>query len=167
MYTYIMTRAGTVASPFATAPQSALTEPFWTALEQQVLAIQRCDGCATWRWTPQLCCPRCLSERCTWTPASGHGELYSYTVVRRSADAARFPVPYVLAIVRLDEGPHLLTTLVDCDEAEITIGQPVEVAFRRTPDGVMVYPFVPCAAPGDAPSSRDRIRDHRQAEEVS
>lgn len=146
MYTYTMTLAGTVASPFATPPQSAMTEPFWTALEQQILTIQRCDDCATWRWTPQLCCPRCLSERFTWTAASGQGELYSYTVVRRSADPSRFPVPYLLAIVRLDEGPHLLTTLVDCDEAEVAIGQRVVVTFRRNPDGVMVYPFVPAAS---------------------
>jgi len=134
-----------------------MTEPFWTALERHTFVLQRCDDCAAWRWTPQLCCPRCLSERYTWTPASGQGELYSSTVVRRSSDPIRFPAPYLLAIVRLDEGPHLLTTLVDCDEDDVAIGQRVAVAFRRTREGFMAYPFVPCPD-GAAAGSTDGCR---------
>jgi len=120
-----------------------LTEPFWEGTRRGELRVQRCRGCDHWRWTPLLACPRCWSEDCEWAPTAGQGSIYSFTVVHRPVDPARFPSPYVLAIVELDEGPRMLTNIVDCPPNEVEIGMRVAVRFERIDDEISVYPFAP------------------------
>ena len=127
----------------ATTP---LTDPFWEGTRVGELRVQRCASCGHWRWTPQLACPRCWSEEAEWRATSGRGELYSFTVIHRPVDPSRFEAPYVLAIVRLDEGPHLLTNLVECPLDEIRVGMRVAVRFERIDDAFVVYPFAPVQA---------------------
>ncbi len=103
--------------------------------------MQRCGVCGQWRWPPQLACPECLSEAGGWEATGGTGTLYSYSVVHRGVDRARFPGRYVLAIVELDEGVHLLTNLVDCAPDDIAIGARVRVVFQALDDEHTVYPF--------------------------
>jgi uncharacterized OB-fold protein len=117
------------------------TEPFWQATAQRRLVVQRCEACGRWRWPPQLACPECLSESATWDDTSGTGTLYSYSVVHRGVDRARFPGTYVLAIVELDEGVHLLTNLVDCNPSALAIGARVHVVYQPLDDDFTVYPF--------------------------
>jgi hypothetical protein len=120
------------------------TEPFWEGTRRGVLLVQRCRACGDWRWTPQLACPRCWSEDAEWAETRGRGTVYSYTaVVHRAVDPARFRTPYVLAVVQLDEGPHLLTNIVECDPDAVHIDMPVAVRFERLDDEFVVYPFAP------------------------
>ena len=70
----------------------------------------------------------------TYTEVSGHGTVYSFTVVRRGAGPFRDAAPYVLAMVRLDEGPILMTNLVEVDWATVSIGQAVVVVFDPVDD---------------------------------
>ena len=70
----------------------------------------------------------------TYTEVSGHGTVYSFTVVRRGAGPFRDAAPYVLAMVRLDEGPIVMTNLVDVDWATVSIGQAVVVVFEPVDD---------------------------------
>ena len=86
------------------------------------------------------------SEEAEWRPTSGRGELYSFTVIHRPVDPARFEQPYALAIVRLDEGPYVLTNLVECPLDRIRIGMRVAVRFERIDDDFTVYPFAPVEA---------------------
>jgi len=68
--------------------------------------------------------------------------VYSYTIVHRAATPAFEPdLPYVLAVVELDEGPLMLTTIEACEPDEVAVGAAVEVAFRDLTDEVTVYPF--------------------------
>jgi hypothetical protein len=128
---------------------SRLSQVFWDGTRQGLLLLQRCGECGRFRWTPQLACPACLSERFEWRPASGRGTLYSYTIVHRAVDPTAFHVPYVLAVVRLEEGPHMLTNVVDCPPAALRIGMPLEVRLERIDDELTVYPFAPApTAPG-------------------
>ncbi len=82
-----------------------------------------------------------------WEPyiLSGRGEIYSFTVLRQSADGFVDLTPYPLAMVRLNEGPLVVAQLTDCEEAELSIGQPVEMVTRRLKDtgedGVLVYGY--------------------------
>ena len=120
-----------------------LTEPFWEGTRLAVLRIQRCRACGHWRWTPLLACPRCWSEDTEWAEASGRGTVYSFTVVHRPVDPAQFRAPYVLAVVRLDEGPHMLTNIVGCAPEAVRVDMRVAVRFERIDDAVTVYPFAP------------------------
>lgn len=130
-----------------TAPQLPLprptefTQPFWDAAAAGTLVLQRCADCRAWQWTPYPACTSCTSERLEWTAASGRGSVYSWSVVQRPQTAA-FTPGYVVAIVELDEGPRMLTNLVDVARDDIRIGLRVEVAFR-TERGCTLYPFRP------------------------
>jgi uncharacterized OB-fold protein len=119
------------------------TDPFWEATRAGRLVIQRCSACGEWRWPPQPACPECWSDAFAWTDTAGTGSIYSYTVISRPVDRDRFPARYVLGVVELDEGPRLLTNLVDCTEAQLAIGTRVQVRFQALDDEFTVYPFAP------------------------
>ena len=108
---------------------TALSQPFWDGCARGELLVQRCTLCGHLHSTPQEFCRACNAEQLEWKPVSGRGRVYSYTTVWRPQTAA-FEVPYVVAIVDLDEGPQLLTNLVDCDVAGVVVGMEVEVCFR-------------------------------------
>ena len=67
-------------------PLPAITElnqPFWDALTRHEFVVPRCEDCGDYNWVPCPACRSCLSERQAWTPVSGHGTVYSYTVSYR------------------------------------------------------------------------------------
>jgi uncharacterized OB-fold protein len=120
-----------------------LTEPFWTGTRNGELRVQRCLDCGRLRWTPLAACPECWSERTRWDAMSGRATVHTYTVVHRAMDPRAFAAPYVLAVVELDEGPRMLTNIVDVDPADVRIGMQVVVRFERVDDELTVYPFAP------------------------
>lgn len=113
------------------------TEPFWRASANSKLLLKRCAACMKTHWYPRVVCPLCGSDKTDWIEASGRGEVYSYSVIER-ADPQ-----YILAWVRLEEGPTLITNIVDCKLDAVGIGDQVEVAFRRAKEGRTVPVFVP------------------------
>lgn len=119
-----------------------LSQPFWDAARRKELALQQCSDCGAFRWTPQVLCRDCHSEQYAWTGVSGRGSLYSYTVVHRPPLPV-FDAPYVVAVVELEEGPLMLTNLVDCPVEALRIDMPVEVAFRPLDEAITLYPFRP------------------------
>jgi uncharacterized OB-fold protein len=74
---------------------------------------------------------------------SGRGTVHTFTVVHRAMDPRAFPAPYVLAVVELDEGPRMLTNVVNVEPDDVRIGMPVVVRFERVDDEITVYPFAP------------------------
>ncbi len=106
------------------------TQPFWDALKAHRVDIQQCDDCDRWVFFPRLHCPNCFSKRLTWKTVSGEGELLTYTLSRvPTLPELADEVPQKLAVIQLDEGPHLNTTLVDLDEDQIKIGMRVRPVF--------------------------------------
>lgn len=92
--------------------------------------------------------PAALNERPEdWEPfdLSGKGEIYSFSVVRQVPEGFEGLIPYPVALVRLDEGPVITAQLTDCSEAELTIGQRVEMVTRRLKetgaDDLLVYGY--------------------------
>jgi len=124
-----------------TVATTALTRPFWDAASEGRLVIQQCPACGHRQWTPQFACQGCLREEPEWLTCSGNGIIYSASTVHRSPDAERWPPPYVVAIVALAEGPHMLTTVVGALPSEVHIGASVHVVFRADDDGRWLYEF--------------------------
>ena len=122
-----------------------LSRPFWEAAREGRLVLQKCGACGAFRWTPQVLCTVCLSEDSAWTPVSGRGRLYSYTIVHRPPLPA-FAAPYVVAVVRLEEGPLMLSNIVDADPAALAMEMPVEVVFQPLSDQITAYRFRPARA---------------------
>ncbi|HZT87180.1 MAG TPA: Zn-ribbon domain-containing OB-fold protein [Stellaceae bacterium] len=120
------------------APQPNLeTQPFWDAAAQGKLLIKKCTACGEPHFYPRALCPFCFSDKTEWQQASGRGTIYTYSVMRRT------PVPYAIAYVTLDEGPTMMTNIVDCDLDAIRIGQKVKLVFKPSDGGPPVPMFTP------------------------
>jgi uncharacterized OB-fold protein len=106
-------------------------EPFWEALKGDSLVIRKCNACGEFHYYPRPFCPKCWSEDVEWHEVSGKGTVYTYSTVYIN-DLPPFggQVPYVAAIVELDEGPRMMTRLIDCTKDDITLGMAVEVDYQ-------------------------------------
>jgi uncharacterized protein len=110
-----------------------LTRFYWDGARRGQLLIQRCGDCGLFLFPPGVVCPRCLSETLTATPVSGRGTIYAFTVAQQAFDIAfADDIPYVLAIVELEEQEHLriLTNIVGAEANTLSSGQAVEVVFE-------------------------------------
>ena len=114
------------------------TAPFWEATLAGKLVIQHCLRCDRRQFYPRYLCAACGGD-VTWIEASGQGEVHSYTVVRQNGtppfDAL---VPYVLAIIELDEGVRMMGNVVDVSVDDVRIGMPVQVSFVPETDDVVL-----------------------------
>jgi uncharacterized protein len=118
--------------------------PFWQAARERKLAIMCCRVCDRHFFYPRALCPHCHSDVVAWTNASGRGTIYTFTIARRPAGPAFKPdVPYVVALVELEEGPRLMTNIVTTDVESIRIGQKVKVVFEDVTPEVTLVKFKP------------------------
>ncbi len=118
--------------------------PFWEAAREERVLIARGPDCGRPHHYPRPFCPFCWSERVEWEQASGRGTLYTYsTVYVNDMPPFNEQLPYVAAVVDLEEGPRVMTNLVDCDPAELRVGQDVEVTYRQITEEFTVPVFRP------------------------
>lgn len=129
--------------PAPAPPVNPETEPFWEATAEGRLLLKRCSDCGKAFHYPRARCPACDSPDTEWFEASGRGSVYSYTVTRQTGGEYADATPYVLAYVELDEGPRIMTNVVDCDVDEVSIGQDVRVVFHDTGEGNALPRFTP------------------------
>ena len=114
--------------------------PFWEAARRHELVMPRCRRCDRLFFYPREACPYCLSSDIDWCKVSGNGRLYSFTVIHRPAHRAfQAGTPYIYALVLLDEGPRLISNLVDCAPGDAIPDMPVAAVFEDvTPDWTLV-----------------------------
>ncbi len=126
---------------------SSLTQPFWEAAANKRLIIQHCSNCEVFVWCPHPSCTECGSDQLEWRPVSGHGTVFSFTIIRhileRRGRGFENDVPYIVAWIDLDEGPRFCSNVVNCEIHKITIGMPVEVVFEATGGGISLPKFRP------------------------
>lgn len=123
---------------------NAWARPFWEGTREGRLMIQRCRDCGRPCFYPRLACPNCGSAAIDWVQARGRGTVYSYTVVQNNAPSAfAGDVPYVVAVIRLEEGVQMLSNVVDCDPSAVECDMAVEVTFQRLDDAVTLPKFRP------------------------
>jgi uncharacterized OB-fold protein len=120
------------------------TKPYWDALKEHRLLIQRCKECQRAYFYPRPFCPRCFSFNVEWFEASGRGKLYSFVINHRPAPGFG-PEPYVIAVVELDEGPRMMTNLVDVepDPDKISCDMPVRIVYEDVTAEVTLPKFRP------------------------
>lgn len=123
---------------------SALTRTFWDGLKAGELRLQRCEDCNRYVFYPRPACPNCMSERLVWQTLSGRGSVYTFTIVRRAMiPAFQAEVPYVFAIVELDEGPRLPTNIVGCAPESVRVDMPVKAAYDDVTEEISLLKFEP------------------------
>ncbi|MGI8792906.1 MAG: Zn-ribbon domain-containing OB-fold protein, partial [Acidimicrobiales bacterium] len=91
----------------------------------------------------------CLSDHITWETLSGRGKLHTYVINHRAAPG--FEAPYAIAVVELDEGPRMMSNIIDVEQTPeaLVIDMPLEVTFEQR-DDISVPVFRPAATTGGA-----------------
>jgi uncharacterized OB-fold protein len=120
------------------------SRPFWDGLREGRLLIKHCTACGAFHYYPRPFCPSCWSDDVEWYEASGRATVYTYSTVYVN-DLPPFgpQVPYVAAVVELEEGPRMMTRLVECTKDEITLGMPVEVTYTDLDEELKIAVFRP------------------------
>jgi hypothetical protein len=141
-----------------TTPRKALpqptpeTAPFWEGCKQHELRLQFCTDCQKFFFYPRIFCPTCLSVNVEWRTVSGRGTLHTYVISHRPAPGFENEVPYTIAIVKLDEGPHMMTNIVGVEHTpeNLPAGMAVQVDFEDVTETITLPKFRPVAAGGNA-----------------
>ena len=120
------------------------TQPFWDACQQHELRFQKCLDCDHVRWPASIICPSCYSKETERIKASGKGTVYTFTVYHHAFHPAfKEDIPYVTAIIELEEGPHLLSNIVNCDPETVYCDMPVEVTWDDVDENYSLPKFKP------------------------
>jgi hypothetical protein len=121
--------------------------PFWDGCREGVLRLQRCGSCDLLRYPVSTVCPLCTSGAAAWEAVSGRGVVYSFAVFRHAYnDAWRDRVPYVVALVELEEGPTMISNVVGAPPEDVFVGQEVTVVFEAATAEISVPQFTPVPA---------------------
>lgn len=104
-----------------------------------------CDHCGAKFFPPRQVCTECKSTNLTPHEFDGHGEIYSFTTVRQAPMGHEGNVPYIVGIIKLDEGPMVEAQITDINPDNVKIGQRVEMVTRKLreygEEGLVVYGY--------------------------
>ena len=140
-----MSVPGSIPASFKAPPKrEPFTKAYWDGLSEGRITLQVCGDCGKITHPPGPLCVHCLSDRVAYQPASGLGTVYAFTISHRPLhEEFRKDVPYTVALVDLDEGPRIMTWLVNCGEGEPRIGMRVKATFERVSEDSSLHRFVP------------------------
>lgn len=148
-----MTRAEPSGKPHAVTDKPAPvptpeTQPFWDATASGELRLQRCRPCDSHYFPPRPFCPTCLSDDVVWEPVSGRARLHSYVINHRPAPG--WTEPYAIAVVELEEGPRMMSNIVEVDQTPeaLVLDMDLEVTFEAR--GEMMLPVFRPTSPAVA-----------------
>ena len=121
------------------------TQDFWDGTKAGELRLQRCNDCKQAFFPPRPFCPACASRSVSSFRASGRGRLYSYVINHRPAPGFEHEAPYAIAVVELDEGPRMMTSMVGVPQTPeaLVLDMPVEVTFEPATEAMSVPKFRP------------------------
>lgn len=118
-----------------------LNRPFWAAAKEGKLLLQHCPSCGDVRFPPGPVCPKCLEGDQDWIESSGKGVLESWIDMHRAYwDGFKDDLPYRVCLVRLEEGPVVVSSLVDKTD-NLRMGAPVKVVFDAVTEEVTLPRF--------------------------
>jgi uncharacterized OB-fold protein len=119
------------------------TRHFWEGTRAGELRLQRCSACQKVYFPPRPFCPQCASAEVAVFRASGRATLYSYVIHHRAAPG--FVPPYSIAVAQLEEGPRMMTNVVEVAQTPeaLQLDMPLQVVFQRIDDDITLPLFRP------------------------
>jgi hypothetical protein len=122
------------------------TRHFWEGTRTGELRLQKCAACKHVYFPPRPFCPQCASSDVSVFRASGHATLYSYVIHHRPVPG--FVPPYSIAVVELEEGPRMMTNIVEVPQTPeaLRLDMPLEVVFQRINDEISLPLFRPAGS---------------------
>jgi uncharacterized OB-fold protein len=132
------------------------TKPYWDAAKEGRLLLRRCGSCGKAHAYPRPFCPYCWSEDVPWEQASGRASLYTYsTVFFNDLPPFNERLPYIAAVVDLEEGPRMMTGLVETEGVDLRLGMALEAVFRPLDDNLAAPFFRPATSGSYTTSGKD------------
>jgi uncharacterized OB-fold protein len=124
--------------------ESPETKPFWDACRRKELIVQRCRACGKHQWHYRAICCHCWSDDVEDHVSSGKGRISTFSVVHRNVTPGfREEVPYVTAMVEMEEGVLVMSNIVNAEPDDVTVGMPVQVTWVEASPEWTVYMFEP------------------------
>lgn len=125
---------------------NADNKPFWDGTKEHQMRFQKCQSCGHVRWPASIICPKCYSSDTEWIVSGGKGKVYSFVVHHRTFDKTfEKDLPYVAALIELEEGPIFLSNLVGLKPEEAKISMPVDVTWDDATPEFSIPKFKPRA----------------------
>jgi hypothetical protein len=116
--------------------------PYWAALREHHLTAQRCLDCGLFRFPPQPLCHRCGSWGYEWEELAGTGAVHSWVTVHHAVTGAlKQQVPYIVALIDLDEGIRIPSNVVEIPPDQMREALRVQVDFRDIAGGYTLPVF--------------------------
>jgi uncharacterized OB-fold protein len=131
------------------SPITPEARPFWDGCREGKLMLPKCADCGHVFFYPRILCPACHSRQLTWVQASGRGRLHAFEIAHQAFQRAwKIKPPYVLAMIELEEGPRMMSNLINVepDPRVVKCDMPVEVVFTKLTDDVTLPLFQPVKA---------------------
>jgi uncharacterized OB-fold protein len=118
-------------------PVGEASEAFWEATKEKKFLVQRCDACDQAIFYPREVCPTCLSsDSLSWRESTGAGTIYAASVQEKPANPMMADrVPYVVALVELEDGIRLMSNVVNCPPYDASVGKAVKLTWEELSDG--------------------------------
>jgi uncharacterized protein len=123
-----------------------VTAPYWESVKAHAMKVQRCNDTGNYFFYPRGMSPYTLSDNVSWEPVSGRGVIHAFTIVyNQRAPGFAEEVPYVVAMIELEEGMRLMSNVIDVepDPEHVKIGMPVEVVYEDVTDEITLPKFRP------------------------
>lgn len=118
--------------------------PYWSAAREERFVIQHCKACGACNFYPRPFCPKCFGLEFDWLEASGEGEVLTYSVVYQAPYPSYAPdAPYILAVIKLKEGPQMMANVLNCPKEAMKVGLKVNVCFEERQGAFKVPQFTP------------------------
>ena len=119
------------------------TKHYWDGAKDGKLILQKCNDCSDNYFPPRPFCPKCGSRSVQEFQASGKGALYSYVI--NHLPSPGFTPPFAIAVVELEEGPRLMSNIVECEQTPeaLELDMPLEVTFEKLNDDITLPQFKP------------------------
>ncbi len=122
---------------------TAIDKPFWEAARRHELVAYQCLNCGTY-YSQVTDCLTCDNPKMDWVRVSGKGQVYTFAVYHQVYHSGwKDDVPYNVTWVKLDEGPLLMSNIVDCRNEDIYVEMPLQVVFDDVTDEVTLPKFKP------------------------
>ena len=129
-------------------PITPETQPYWDGLKEHKLMLPKCDDCGQPFFYPRIACPHCHSRHISWMQASGKGTLYSFEIAYRTLSPAfKVELPVILAMIELEEGPRMMSNLIniEADPKVVKCDMPVEVVYEPLNEDITIALFHPAS----------------------
>lgn len=130
------------AKPRPAPIPDAESAPFWTGTLEGKLLVQECSMCGQRQLYGRSLCTNCHSAALSWIESSGRGTIYSRTIIRQNPNRSfKHLIPFVVALVDLDDGPRMMTNIVGTPPEAVAIGDRVKVTFEPVSDAAALPLF--------------------------